>query len=206
MSLRLIAWLPVVLAVACKGPDVSSRSPLTDDETGVPDSRMVGVWQVFDDKAPKDVDNPPVGLVHFTQADGAQLGTVFTGSRKVRSRSEWLGAVSGQVAGRWYLSVQVRTEPSGGRGIEDFYIFRCDFENGDVLRLRPLSRPRVEAAVERGELRGREVALGEFRLTSSTDQLAAWIARQDPEGLFEPFILLRRVSLPVPFPPGNGNH
>jgi hypothetical protein len=199
MSLRLIAWLPVVLAVACKGPEVSSRSPLTDDETGTSDARMVGVWQVFLDDEPND-KKVPATLVHIVNGDGAQLGVALLGGRKVGPWHTWIGAVSGQVGGRWYLSVQGRAEENVWAGIEDFLIFRCDFENDDTIHLRQLGRKRAQAAVDRGELRGRPFGSDRLRLTSSTNELAAWVAGQDSADLFEPSLLFRRVSLPVRFP------
>ncbi len=205
MGMRRMGLLLVVLVAACKGPEVSSRSPLTDDETGIPDSRMLGVWQVFLDDEP-NAEKVPATLVQVVNGDGAQLGVALLGGRKVGPWHTWIGAVSGQVGGRWYLSVQGRAEENVWAGIEDFLIFRCDFENDDTIHLRQLGRKRAQAAVDRGQLRGRLVGSARLRLTSSTNELAAWVAGQDPADLFEPSLLFRRVSLPVRFPDEAGKN
>jgi hypothetical protein len=142
--------------------------------------------------------SPPFDLVHLQKIEGPRLAAGWLTPSGLRVAKGWIGAISGQVGGRWYVSVYGYGKDVPEDSLLDFRVFQCDFENEDTLRLRRLSAKVVGEAVRRGELKGRFLKEGEVRITASTEELAGWVARADPSRLVEPYLVLRRVRLPAP--------
>jgi hypothetical protein len=199
MRRSLLLCLSLALFVACHNGDVTSRHPITEDDAGAADPRMEGLWQLLGDPpAGERPVSPPFDLVYLEKLEGPRLAAGWLTPSHLRVGKEWIGAISGQVGGRWYVSVY-----GYGQGVPpdsplDFRVFRCDFEDDGTLRLRRLSAKVVGEAVRRGALKGKFLKDEDVRVTASTEELAAWVTGMDPSELVEPYLVLRRVQLPVP--------
>jgi hypothetical protein len=199
MRRSLLLCLPLALVLACDRGDVMSRHPLTEDDVGEADPRLEGLWQLLGDPPSGERPvSPPFDLVHLQKIEGPRLAAGWLTPSGLRVAKGWIGAISGQVGGRWYVSVYGYGKDVPEDSLLDFRVFQCDFENEDTLRLRRLSAKVVGEAVRRGELKGRFLKEGEVRITASTEELAGWVARADPSRLVEPYLVLRRVRLPAP--------
>jgi hypothetical protein len=203
-SLHLCLSLAVLLA--CDKGDVTSRHPLTEDDVGEADPRMEGLWQLLADPPSGERPvSPPFDLVYLQRLQGPRLAAGWLTPSQLRVGREWIGAISGQVGGRWYLSVYGYGKDVPADSPLDFRVFRCDFEGDGTLSLRRLSAKVVGEAVRRGDLKGKVLKDEHLRITASTEDLAAWVAGADPSQVVEPYLVLRRVQLPVPLdqrPPG----
>jgi hypothetical protein len=199
MRRGLLLCLPLALTLACDRGDVTSRHPITEDDVGEADPRLEGLWQLLGDPPSGEKPaTPPFDLVHMQKIDGPRLAAGWLTPSGLRVAKGWIGLLSGQVGGRWYVSVYGYGKDVPADSLLDFRVFRCDHEGEGTLRLRRLSAKAVGEAVRRGELKGKFLKEGEVRITASTEELAAWVARADPSEVVEPYLVLRRVQLPVP--------
>lgn len=203
MNARWMVVLPLALLAACVSPSVVSRSPITDDEVGNADSRLAGAWEIFDEKGTLTGKRQSIGLAYLAPMRGPQLEAFWILASRLGDESPLAGAVavvSGQVSGRWYVSVQ-RNHSLGKTPVLDYQIGRCDFRDEDTVQVRVLVPGAIQAAIDGGELRGRPVGNDGLRITASTEELAAWVSRQDPVAIFEPYLLLRRLRPSKPVVP-----
>jgi hypothetical protein len=199
MRRSLLLCLSLVLCLACDKGDVTSRHPITEDDVGEADPRLEGLWQLLGDPpAGERPVSPPFDLVHLQKVEGPRLAAGWITPSHLRVGKEWIGAISGQVGGRWYVSVYGYGQSSPSDSPLDFRVFRCDFEGDGTLRLRRLSAKVVGEAVRSGALKGKFLKEGNVRVTASTEELAAWVTGVEPFELAEPYLVLRRVQLPVP--------
>jgi hypothetical protein len=201
-----ILYLSLALFLACDKGDVTSRHPITEDDAGEGDPRLEGVWQLLGDPpAGERPVSPPFDLVYLQKVEGPRFAAGWLTPSHLRVGREWIGAISGRLGGRWYVSVYGYGQGASPDSPLDFRVFRCDFEDDGSMRLRRLSAKLVGEAVRRGALKGKFLKEGNVRVTASTEELAAWVVQVDPAELAEPYLVLRRVHLPAPpekRPPG----
>jgi hypothetical protein len=190
--------IPMILAAmlaALAGCLPVSQNPLSSPDTAKPDARLAGLWY---GKSGEDTV-----FLHFVPTDGAKMDIVEVDHEKQHGASTNIYTMFPSVIDDYrYLNVQ---EKKGSN--KSWYLARYRIGGSGDLTIWFLSEKPVAKAVKAEKLAGKIVekepvngvlANREITVTASTEKLAAYVRKCDPEILFaEKFGTFKKVTLPA---------
>ena len=164
----------------------TSSHPLGSAEKAAPDERIAGVWygkngedQIF---------------LHFVPGKGAEMQVVEVDhEKKGAAHTTLYHAFPTTIEGNHYLNVR-----EGDKA--DYYFVRYQLSTAGTLTLTVMSDAVVSKAISSHKVAGKISGSEDNRdvkLTDSTEKLAAFVAKADPDLQFnQKFGAFKRVSLP----------
>jgi len=188
--------LPLLLITALLGLGGClpiSQNPLSSPETATADARLAGVW------AGKSGDD--LVFLHFVQGKTEMMDAVEVDRPKDGDTSTNTYTVFPTVIdGVHYLNVQDKKGAD-----KSYHLARYQVTSSGTLTIWLMSEKPVIKAIENEKISGKvgkkdpasKVDTREVSITASTEHLAAFVSKSDPEVLFgEKFCTFKKLTIP----------
>lgn len=192
MKIALSVLLAVILT-GLTGCLPVSENPLSKPEDGAADSRLTGVWYG------KSGDDTV--FLHFVPDHGAKVDIAEVDhEQKGGAATNLYTAFPSKIGSNRYLNIQDKKGTS-----KSYYLARYQISSSGTLTVWLMSEKPAAKAIRSGKLTGKvnekESSSGktdlDISITSSTAQLASFVAKADPETLFaEKFGTFKKLALP----------
>jgi hypothetical protein len=170
-----------------------SRNPLSPPEEAAPDARLDGVWY---GKSGKDTI-----YLHFVAGNGARRDVVEVDHQQTGDAHALIYSVFPSIIGKQhYLNIR---EKAGGD--KPFYLARYQLTGTGSMTIWLMGESAAAKAVKSKKLAGKitvkdpdvEKPNRDITLTATTEELAAFVRKSDPELLFgEKFGTFKKLVLP----------
>ena len=184
----------VVVMVGLAGCLPTSKNPLSDPADAVADTRLEGVWY---GKSGEDTV-----FLHFVPDEAGSMDIVEVDHEKSGGAHTLTYTMFPTVIGdEHYMNIR---EKSGTE--KPYYFARYTLSKSGTLTLWLMSEKPVAKSVKAGKLAGKITVKNEgesnesrdITLTASTENLAAYVRKSDPDVLFtEKFGTFKKVTLPL---------
>lgn len=185
-------WIGLLLGLAGCLP--VSQNPLSPPEKAVADSRLAGVWY---GKSGEDTV-----FLHFVAGKGAAMDAVEVDHEKSGDAQANLYTLFPSVIdGVRYLNIREKK----GAEKKPYYLARYQLSANGTLTIWMMSEKAVARAVKNEKLAGKITPKNsgdrsvdqDITITASTERLAAFLRKSDPEILFsEKFGSFKKLTLP----------
>ncbi|MGB8356487.1 MAG: hypothetical protein WCD79_21490 [Chthoniobacteraceae bacterium] len=170
-----------------------SQNPLSSPDTAVADARLAGVW------AGKSGDD--LVFLHFVQGKTAMMDAVEVDHPKDGDTNTHTYTVFPTVIdGVHYLNVQDKKGTD-----KSYHLARYQVTSSGTLTIWLMSEKPAIKAIESEKISGKvgkkdpasKVDTREVSITASTEHLAAFVGKSDPEVLFgEKFCTFKKLTIP----------
>jgi hypothetical protein len=165
----------------------TSLHPLGSLENATPEPRLPGAWY---GKSGEDQM-----FLHFVQGKGAELQVVEVDyEKKGEAHTTLYQAYPTEIGNSHYLNVK------GLGKQEDYYFVRYQISPSGTLSLSLMSEETAAKAIASGKIKGKVTGSQqnrEVKITDSSEHLAAFIGKADPDQLFDQkFGTFKKVTLP----------
>lgn len=190
-SAFVLLWVGVLLGLAGCLP--VSQNPLSSPEEAVADSRLAGVWY---GRSGEDTI-----FLHFVSGKDARMDVVEVDHEKNgEAHTNLYTMFPSVIGGRRYMNIREK------KGAEKrYYLARYQLSGNGALTIWMMSEKPVAGAVRNEKIAGKvtsknsgESSTGrDITITASTERLAAFVRKSDPEVLFgEKFGTFKKLALP----------
>jgi hypothetical protein len=184
----------LALTLALGGCLPVSQNPLSPPDTAVADPRLAGVWY---GKSGDDTI-----FLHFVAGKGAQMDVVEVDHQKSGDAHTNLYTMfPSHLGDTRYMNIR---EKKGAA--KTYYLARYRIETGGALSIWLMSEKAASKAINNDKLAGKinvkdtgdSATERDVTITSSTEHLAAFVKKSDPEILFaEKFGTFKKLTLPT---------
>jgi hypothetical protein len=191
MKPAVTALFLVAVLIGLAGCLPTSKNPLSDPASAVVDMRLDGVWY---GKSGEDTI-----FLHFVPGKATTMDVVEVDHEKSGDAHTSIYTMFPTIIGdQRYMNIQAKTGND-----KRYYFARYTLSKSGTLTIWLMSETPVSKAIKAGKLAGKITEDKEstdslqIALTSTTESLAAYVGKSDPEVLFaEKFGTFKKVILP----------
>lgn len=192
-AITLFAALILFALGGMQGCDVEFRQSPAEHAARLSEPNLTGAWKVVTDE-PKEM----VYLV-VRAIDGGTLSILYA---EAKESGEFdlarVNAVPFSAGSKQYFSARLESLPNAKSAAEPVgYLVARYVESESKLTIRTISSSRMQAVLERGALKGtaKKSLIGTtVEVTSSPEEVVAFLTTPQAEQLFEKEFVLRRLS------------
>jgi len=164
----------------------TSTHPLSSIETAPSEEKLAGTWY---GKSGEDQI-----FLHFVPGSGAEIQVVEVDhEKKGEAHTTLYHAFPTVIGGNHYLSVREGNQ-------ESYYFARYQLSSAGALTFTLMGETAAAKAISSGKIKGKITGneqSKDVKITDSTEHLAAFVAKSDPDLLFDQkFGTFKRVTLP----------
>jgi predicted small lipoprotein YifL len=192
MKSAISAFLLAAVMIGLAGCLPTSKNPLSDPDAAVADTHLDGVWY---GKSGEDAI-----FLHFVSGKAASMDIVEVDHQSGEAHTSIYTMFPSVIEGQRYMNIREKNGED-----KPYYFARYTISKSGALTIWLMSEKPVAKAVKAEKLTGKVTVKNagesnetrDITLTTSTESLAAYVRKADPEILFaEKFGTFKKLTLP----------